>query len=194
MLTCLLYISTVINCTLLTVNQGLPLRMSYCGNHFGANCNFSCTIGHRLNGSSALTCVAPGNKPPGYWDNPLPSCVGTWKRIYIWNTHCIPNALNWQVIIASSYGCCWFSCHKIIQCWLSPCREQIKASCPSEYLESDYFIALLYQKLLTYNSFPMHLLRLIVLPNVFIYSHILCLYCSYCSCQMPVTSSSNRWC
>jgi len=83
MLTCLLDISTVINCTSLTVDPGLPLRMSSCNNHFGATCNFSCTIGYRLNGSSTVTCVAPGNKPPGYWDNPLPSCEGTRKRIYL---------------------------------------------------------------------------------------------------------------
>ena len=51
--------------------------ISSCGNHFGAQCNFSCAIGYHLNGSSMVTCVAPGNKPPGYWDNPLPSCQGT---------------------------------------------------------------------------------------------------------------------
>lgn len=54
--------------------------MSYCGNHFGAKCNFSCRIGYRLNGSSTVSCAASGNKPPGYWDNPLPSCEGTGKR------------------------------------------------------------------------------------------------------------------
>ncbi|KAL9960408.1 hypothetical protein ACROYT_G033860 [Oculina patagonica] len=65
---------TVINCTSLSVNPGGPLRMSSCGNHYGAECNFSCTIGHRLNGSSTVTCVAPGNRPPGTWNNPLPTC------------------------------------------------------------------------------------------------------------------------
>jgi len=64
----------VINCTSLTVDPGLPLRMSSCGNYFGAKCNFSCAIGYRLHGSSTVTCVAPGNRPPGSWDNPIPSC------------------------------------------------------------------------------------------------------------------------
>ena len=81
-LTCMLYIPTVINCTSLTVNQGLPRRMGYCGNHFGAKCNFSCTIGYRLNGSSTVTCVAPGDRPPGSWDSPLPSCDGRLCMIY----------------------------------------------------------------------------------------------------------------
>ena len=53
------------------------MRMSSCGNHYGAQCNFSCAIGYRLNGSLAVTCVAPGNSPPGFWDNPLPTCQGT---------------------------------------------------------------------------------------------------------------------
>ncbi|XP_078342994.1 LOW QUALITY PROTEIN: sushi repeat-containing protein SRPX2-like [Oculina patagonica] len=66
----------VINCTSLTVDPSGPLRISISGNHYGAKCNFSCTIGHRLNGSSSVTCVAPGNKPPGHWDNPMPSCQG----------------------------------------------------------------------------------------------------------------------
>ena len=33
-------------------------------------------IGHRLNGSSMVTCVAPGNRPPGFWDNSMPVCQG----------------------------------------------------------------------------------------------------------------------
>jgi len=56
--------------------------MSCSGNHFGAQCNFSCAIGHRLNGSSTVTCVAPGNRPPGVWDNPLPSCQGITKKTH----------------------------------------------------------------------------------------------------------------
>ena len=68
--------SLVINCTSLTVNSGGALRMSNCGDYFGAQCNFTCAIGHRLNGSSTVTCVAPGNRPPGAWDNLLPSCQG----------------------------------------------------------------------------------------------------------------------
>ena len=54
--------------------------MSSCDNHYGAQCNFSCAIGYSLNGSSTVTCVAPGDKPPGSWDSPLPSCDG---RLYI---------------------------------------------------------------------------------------------------------------
>ncbi|XP_015750073.1 PREDICTED: sushi, von Willebrand factor type A, EGF and pentraxin domain-containing protein 1-like [Acropora digitifera] len=64
----------VISCTSLSVSSGGELRMSRCGSYFGAHCNFTCAIGYHLNGSSALTCVAPSNKPPGYWDNPLPTC------------------------------------------------------------------------------------------------------------------------
>ena len=66
----------VINCTSLTVNPGGPLRMSSCDNHYEAQCNFSCTIGYRLNGSSTVTCVAPGNQHPGEWNNTIPRCEG----------------------------------------------------------------------------------------------------------------------
>ena len=45
-------------------------------NHYGAMCNFSCSIGYRMNGSSTLTCSASGNKPPGFWDNLQPTCQG----------------------------------------------------------------------------------------------------------------------
>ena len=69
---------TVINCTSLTqlVDQGGPLRMSSCGNQYEAQCNFSCAIGYRLNGSSEVACVAPGNRHPGVWNNSLPTCEG----------------------------------------------------------------------------------------------------------------------
>ena len=50
--------------------------MSSCSNHYGSKCNFSCAVGYQINGSSIVTCVAPGNRPPGSWDNPLPSCEG----------------------------------------------------------------------------------------------------------------------
>ena len=71
---------SVINCSTLAVDPRGPLRMSSCGNHYGSKCNFSCMIGHRMNGSSTLTCVAPGNKPPGYWDNPPPVCQSMFLR------------------------------------------------------------------------------------------------------------------
>ncbi|KAL9960491.1 hypothetical protein ACROYT_G033959 [Oculina patagonica] len=64
----------IINCTTLTEDPSAPLRMSSCDNHYGSQCNFSCTIGHRLNGSSTVTCVAPGNKYPGLWNNSIPTC------------------------------------------------------------------------------------------------------------------------
>ena len=57
--------------------------MSNCGNYFGAQCNFTCARGHRLNGSSTVTCVALGNRPPGVWDNSLPSCQGINNEILI---------------------------------------------------------------------------------------------------------------
>ena len=65
------------------VDSGSPLRMGSCGNHYGSMCNFSCAIGYRLNGSSTVTCVAPGNKPPGFWGNPVPSCQGRLMKGYI---------------------------------------------------------------------------------------------------------------
>ena len=71
-----LFLPTVINCTSLTVNPSGPLRMNSCANHYGAQCNFSCTIGYRLNGSSAVTCVAHGNQHPGVWNNTIPTCEG----------------------------------------------------------------------------------------------------------------------
>ncbi|XP_015761127.1 PREDICTED: uncharacterized protein LOC107340287 [Acropora digitifera] len=64
----------VIRCTSLTVTPGGPLRMTSCGNHYGTMCNFSCSIGYRMNGSSTVTCSASGNQPPGFWDSPLPTC------------------------------------------------------------------------------------------------------------------------
>ncbi|XP_078343354.1 P-selectin-like [Oculina patagonica] len=64
----------IINCTSLTVNQSSPLRMSSCDNHYGSICNFSCAIGHRLNGSSAVVCLAPGNQHPGVWNDTTPTC------------------------------------------------------------------------------------------------------------------------
>lgn len=94
----------MINCSSLTVNQGHPLHMSYCGNHFGAKCNFSCRIGYRLNGSSTVSCAAPGNKPPGYWDNPLPRCEGTRKR-YIHSKHSIDIFENVAVDVGSDLSC-----------------------------------------------------------------------------------------
>jgi len=72
-----LYLSlSVINCTSLTVDPGGPLRMSSCDNHYGAQCNFSCAVGYRLNGSSTVTCVTSGNKHPGVWNNTIPRCEG----------------------------------------------------------------------------------------------------------------------
>ncbi len=70
------FLPTAINCTSLTVNPSGLLRMSSCGNHYGSKCNFSCTIGHHLNGSSTVTCVAPGNQHPGIWNKAIPTCEG----------------------------------------------------------------------------------------------------------------------
>ncbi len=76
-----LFSPTVINCSSLTVDPSGQLRMSSCGNHYRAECNFSCTIGYRLNGSSTVTCVAPGNKHPGVWNNTIPTCEGKLKKL-----------------------------------------------------------------------------------------------------------------
>ena len=62
------------------VDSGSPLRVNSCDNHYGSKCNFSCAIGYQLNGSSTVTCVASGNKPPGFWDNPVPSCQGRFTK------------------------------------------------------------------------------------------------------------------
>lgn len=64
----------VINCTALTVNSGDVLRINSCGSHYGAQCNFSCPTGYHLNGSSTVQCVSLANRPPGFWDNPVPTC------------------------------------------------------------------------------------------------------------------------
>ena len=53
--------------------------MDSCGDHYGSRCNFSCAVGYRLNGSSTVTCNAPGNSPPGVWDSPIPVCQGTFS-------------------------------------------------------------------------------------------------------------------
>ena len=67
---------SVLNCTTPTVDPGGPLRMGSCDNHYGAQCNFSCAIGYRLNGSSTVTCVAPGNQHPGVWNSTISTCEG----------------------------------------------------------------------------------------------------------------------
>ncbi|XP_022803617.1 sushi, von Willebrand factor type A, EGF and pentraxin domain-containing protein 1-like isoform X3 [Stylophora pistillata] len=64
----------VINCTSLVANPGSALRMSSCGNHYGARCEFSCANGYRLNGSSDVTCVTSDDRPPAVWDNLIPTC------------------------------------------------------------------------------------------------------------------------
>ena len=78
--------------------------MDSCGDHYGSKCNFSCSVGYRLNGSSTVTCNAPGNSPPGVWDSPIPVCQGTFSRynihvalfisISIWKQYTLENHLN----------------------------------------------------------------------------------------------------
>ena len=58
------------------VDPAGPLRMSSCDNHYGTRCNFFCSIGYRLNGSSTVTCGASGNQHPGVWNNTIPTCEG----------------------------------------------------------------------------------------------------------------------
>ena len=55
--------------------------MSSCDNHYGAECSFSCAIGHRLNGLSTVTCVAPRKQHPGVWNNTIPICKGRLKNV-----------------------------------------------------------------------------------------------------------------
>ena len=78
--------------------------MDSCGDHYGSKCNFSCSVGYRLNGSSTVTCNAPGNSPPGVWDSPIPVCQGTFSRynihvalfisISIWKQYTLENHLK----------------------------------------------------------------------------------------------------
>ena len=90
---------SVINCSSLMVDPGDSLHISNCGNHYGSKCNFSCAIGYRLNGSSAVTCVAPGNRPPGFWSNPMPVCHGRFMQghNYVHVTICINKCQNQPV-------------------------------------------------------------------------------------------------
>jgi len=68
------------------VDPGGPLRMNSCDNRYGTQCNFSCAIGYRLNGSSTVTCVAPGNQHPGVWNNTIPRCEGKFEtEITYWS-------------------------------------------------------------------------------------------------------------
>ena len=71
---------SVTNSTFLTVELGGSLRMSSCENHYGAQCNFSCAIGYRLNSSSTVTCVAPDNQHPGVWNNTVPTFEGKLEK------------------------------------------------------------------------------------------------------------------
>ena len=75
-----LFSSTVISCTRLSVNPKDPLRISICDNLYGSKCNFSCPIGYRLNGSSAVTCVASDNQQYGMWNNAIPKCEGRLEK------------------------------------------------------------------------------------------------------------------
>ena len=78
--------------------------MDSCGDHYGSKCNFSWSVGYRLNGSSTVTFNAPGNSPPGVWDSPIPVCQGTFSRynihvvlfisISIWKQYTLENHLK----------------------------------------------------------------------------------------------------
>lgn len=93
-------LSLVINCTALMVNSGDVLRMSSCSSHYGAQCNFSCPTGYRLNGSSTVQCVSLANKPPGFWDSPSPTCKGKVKD----------GRLPWFFLSVVLFCFCFFSC------------------------------------------------------------------------------------
>lgn len=69
---CLL--SSVVNCT----DPGIPAnsirksKIEYGNFTFGTVVSYDCNPGYYLFGSSVLTC-----QPVGYWDKPLPECLGT---------------------------------------------------------------------------------------------------------------------
>ena len=88
---------SVINCTTLMVDSSGSLRMNSCGNYYGARCEFSCANGYRLNGSSDVTCVAPGDRPPGIWDNPVPSCQSRWSLSIYAVESCGKKSLNFKL-------------------------------------------------------------------------------------------------
>ena len=92
---------SVINCTSLTIDPAGPLRMSSCDNHYGAQCNFSCTIGYRLNGSSTVTCVAPRNQYPGEWNNKIPTCGGKLENVTTFNW--VKTKMVWRKFTQHNY-------------------------------------------------------------------------------------------
>lgn len=89
-------LSLVINCTALMVNSGDVLRMSSCSSHYGAQCNFSCPTGYRLNGSSEFTCVAPRNQHPRVWNNSLPTCESKCELRLLYNFY---SQKLWRLIL-----------------------------------------------------------------------------------------------
>ena len=97
---------SVINCTFLTVDPGGSLRTSSCDNHYGAQCNFSCAIGYRLNGSSTVTCVAPGNQHPGVWNSSIPTCEGKLENVTIFKLKLKWSAANSPDTIILIPPCC----------------------------------------------------------------------------------------
>ena len=46
------------------------------GNNFGSVCNFTCSVGYGIVGSSSLTCGGDGSSTNGSFDNPAPTCEG----------------------------------------------------------------------------------------------------------------------
>ena len=46
------------------------------GNNFGSVCNFTCSVGFGIVGSSSSTCGGDGSSTTGSFDNPAPTCEG----------------------------------------------------------------------------------------------------------------------
>lgn len=71
--------SSVVNCT----DPGIPAnsirksKIEYGNFTFGTVVSYDCNPGHYLFGSSVLTC-----QPVGYWDKPLPECLGTSESLH----------------------------------------------------------------------------------------------------------------
>lgn len=70
--------SSVVNCT----DPGIPAnsirksKIEYGNFTFGTVVSYDCNPGYYLFGSSVLTC-----QPVGYWDKPLPECLGTFVSL-----------------------------------------------------------------------------------------------------------------
>lgn len=116
----------VINCSSLITNPGGPLRMRSCGSHYGAQCNFYCPIGYRLNGSSVITCIAPSNQHPGLWNKVLSTCEAVTCPALMSPANSIRHGCPGNATVYPFNTECQFSClegYKLIGSSLRKCQD-----------------------------------------------------------------------